>query len=227
LAGPGITLLEERGILVPRGERTSFNFSHELMACQILTSFDLATIENPNLRIVDWEERLAHPKTPESTRRMEAPAKIPLGYLLHGVERKSIRADGQPFGLERTINGTKSYYWFPGIEADRATEPIKSYDFKRSSWYGKFNDYLYILKNNIHFIHFGYNKMFIPIYAPTVARKRSIMDGLKEILPEGSPHFLFQTFATFDDSALQPKPSGSVVTQPYERVGYPPLNLTT
>jgi hypothetical protein len=227
LAGPGYTLLEEHDIYVPRRQPVKSNFSHEIMTCQILTSFDLAAVENPNIRIEDWAERLAHPKTPERTRQMPAPAKIPLGYYLGNVERQHIRADGLPFGLERTIDGKKSYFWFPGIEADMATEQIESWDFKRSSWYGKFHDYLHVLKNNIHFTHFGFNKMFIPIYAPTQARKRSIMEGLRTLLPEGSPYFLFQTFKPFDQAMQQPEPSGAVVTQPYERVGYPPLNLTT
>lgn len=225
LNGPGVTYLRGREMDIPPRHRP-YSFPHEIMVSQIMTSFDLAAVENPNIRIVDWAERLAHPKTPEATRQMTAPAQIPLGAVVGRADRQHIRADGDPFGIERAIDGKNSYFWFPGIEADRGTEPVKSYDFKRSSIHGKLQEYLHVIRNNIHFTHFGYNKMFVPIITVSKPRMQSMMECLASIDPKGSQYFLFKTFTPFDYVQPQQTPSGFMATEDWLRVGHPPLNLT-
>ena len=81
-----------------------------------------------------------------------------------------ITADGRPFGLERTIDGKRSYLFFPGIEADCATEPIDAGDPERSSIAKKFCAYLAIADQGIHRSHFGFPNFFIPFVTTNAAR---------------------------------------------------------
>ncbi len=83
-----------------------------------------------------------------------------------------------PFGLERTIDGARSYLFFPGIEADCGTEPIDASDSDRSSIAKKFAAYMAIAEQGIHRSHFGFPNFFVPFITTTTARLRRMMELL-------------------------------------------------
>ena len=74
------------------------------------------------------------------------------------------------------IDGTRSYLFFPGIEADCGTEPIDASDFDRSSIAKKFAAYIAIAEQRMHRSHFGFPNFFVPFITTTEARLR-IDDG--------------------------------------------------
>ncbi len=129
---PLIYELDERGSRVLRERDLAFlpksyhrNFSHELMVAQTTASVELGTRANRNIRLITWPEILASDNTPKATREATNPAAIRVTFSLRGETHSGeIIADGRPFGLERTIDGARSYLFFPGIEADCATEPL-------------------------------------------------------------------------------------------------------
>ncbi len=163
----GARVLKERGLsFLPKSYHR--NFAHELMVAQIMASFELGTREKSHVRLITWPEILANPSTPEATRQSPTPPAIPVTFSAHG-ERHSIHvnADARPFGIERVIDGARTYLFFPGIEADCGTEPIEAGGLERSSIAKKFAAYIAIAEQGIYRSHFGFPNFFVPLIAPT------------------------------------------------------------
>ena len=140
----------------------------------------------------------------------------------------NITADAQPFGLERVIDGKRSYLFFPGIEADCATEPLDASDVDRSSIVKKFAAYIAVAEQRIYHSHFGFPNFFVPIITSANTRMQSMMRLLEKITDgRGSKMFLFKTFPAFTSYEKPPAPTGHILTEPWHRVGYSPLFLTS
>jgi hypothetical protein len=232
---PLIYELDERGSRVLRENGLSFlpksyhhNFAHELMVAQIMASVELGTKMNPHVRLISWPEILASANTPLTTRESPAPASIPVTYSIRGQrDGKGLIADAQPFGLERVIDGNRTYLFFPGIEADCGTEPLDSNDPERSSIAGKFLGYTAVAEQRIYRSHFGFPNFFVPIIAATETRMRSMMRLLQKLTDgRGSKMFLFKTFPAFTSPEKPPEPSGHMLTEPWHRVGFDPFYFT-
>jgi hypothetical protein len=222
----GSRALRERGLpFLPKSFHGNFN--HELMISQITASIELGTLQNPNVRLITWPEILASENTPKAMRESSTPTSIPASYLLRGEAQTSdIIADARPFGLERVIDGKRSYLFFPGIEADCGTEPIDAGDPERSSIAKKFAAYLAIVEQGVHRSHFGFPNFFVPFITTSGARMRSMMELLDRLSEGwGSKILLFKTFPSFTAAERPPAPTGHMLTDPWQRVGYPPLNL--
>lgn len=222
----GISVLRERGAVLPQ-KTYHRNFAHELMVAEITASLELGTREHRHVRLITWQEILAAEHTPQSTRESPFPASIPVKFDLRGEKLSAnITSDGQPFGLERVIGGHRSYLFFPGIEADCGTEPLDASDADRSSIAKKFAAYTAIAEQGIYRSHFGFPNFFVPIIAGTSARVRSMMRLLERMTGEGgSKMFLFKTFPAFTSFDLPPKAGGHMFSEPWQRVGQPPLRF--
>jgi hypothetical protein len=231
---PLIYQLDERGsrVLQDRGrpflsKSQHHNFAHELMVAQITASLELGTRANRAIRLIPWPEILAHERTPLATRQSPTPTAIGVAYTLRGERRHDdVYADASPFGLERQIDGKASYLFFPGIEADCATEPIDASDSARSSIAKKFAAYLAIAEQGLHRSHFGFPNFFVPFITTTAARRQSMMELLDRMTGRrGSKIILFKTFPSFTSPERAPADPGHMLTEPWLRVGYPPLFL--
>jgi hypothetical protein len=197
------------------------------MVAQITASIALGTLHNPNIRLIAWSEILTSENTPRATRESAIPASIRVTYSLRGETLTSyITADGRPFGLERLIAGKRTYLFFPGIEADCGTEPIDASDFDRSSIAKKFAAYTAVADLDLYQSHFGFPNFFVPIIAGTDTRVRSMMHFLEKITDGyGSKMFLFKAFPIFTAAGKPPAPSGHMLTEPWQRAGFPPFRL--
>jgi hypothetical protein len=222
----GARALRDRGLsLLPKSYHR--NFAHELMVAQITASIELGTLQSTNTRLITWREILASEHTPRATRVSDTPASIRVTYSLRGETLTGdIVADGRPFGLDRVIEGRRTYLFFPGIEADRGTEPIDASDAERASILKKFAAYTAIAEQNIHRSHFGFPNFFVPFVTTTAARLRSMTELLDRLTGgRGSKMFLFKTFPSFASAEKPPAPSGHMLTMPWQRAGFPPLSL--
>jgi len=231
---PLIYRLDERGSRLLRDRGLPFlsksyhhNFGHELMVAQIIASIELGTRSNAAIRLITWPEILAHPAMPAATRTAAMPTAIRVSYTLRGEQRTDeINADARPFGLERTIDGRLSYLFFPGIEADCASEPIDASDPGRSSIAKKFAAYLAIAEQGLHRSQFGFPNFFVPFITTTAARQQSMMQLLDRMTAgRGSKILLFKVFPSFTSAARPPEATGHMLTEPWQRVGHPPLCL--
>lgn len=219
------SFLRERGFPTPP-KTPCRNFAHELMIAQIAASFELGTRERSHVRLISWHDILANPATPLATRQSSSPASIPVTFTLRG-ERVSLNlaADAQPFGLERLIDGRHTYFFFPGIEADCATEPLDASDSTRSSIAKKFAAYSAIADQRIYESHFGFPNFLVPFVTSSAARMHSMMNLLEKMVPGGSKMFLFKTLPTFNSVERPPKAGGHMLTEPWRRAGYSSLLL--
>jgi hypothetical protein len=226
--------LDERGSRVLKECGLSFlpksyhrNFAHELMVSQIMASFELGTREMANVRLITWPQILASPNTPAGTRDSPTAASIPITFSF-ADERYSVNvnADGRPFGIERIVGGSRTYLFFPGIEADCATEPIDTSGFERSSIAKKLCAYIAIAEQGVYRSHFGFPNFFVPLITTNKARMESMMKLLDGMTGgRGSKMFLFKTFPSFTSAEKPPAPDGHMLTLPWQRVGFPPLCL--
>jgi hypothetical protein len=220
----GSTVLQERGLsFLPKSYHR--NFAHELMVAQIMASIELGTTEVRSVRMISWSEILASDNTPKATRESSTPATIPVSLAANGQSQSiSVTADAQPFGLERLTEGKRSYLFFPGIEADCGTEPIETSNFDRSSLFKKFLAYLAIAEQGIYRSHFGFPNFFVPFITTTQARSESMQRMVAKLTHgRGSKMFLFKVLQTVDSA--ERRPNGHMLTEPWVRVGHPPLSL--
>lgn len=217
------TILSERGLAVPPMTEHR-NFDHELMACRLIASFELAAIGNPSLRFISWEAILTSPKTPEATRKAPRPTHIPVSFTVGDkAYQVEVCADGKPFGIEYRISDQPPTYRFcVGVEADTGTEPLHSYDIERSSIFKKFLAYLAIEERQTYRSHFGFPNLLVPFVTTTETRMRSMMALLQTITGgRGSRTILFKSWN------LEPRNWGpaSALSEPWQRAGYTPLCL--
>ena len=223
----GARLLKERGLsFLPKSFHR--NFAHELMVSQITASFELGACGRQNIRLITWPEILANPKTPEALRQSATPTAIPVTFAANGAHHSiHVNADAQPFGLERVIDGARTYLFFPGIEADCGTEPIEASDFERSSIAKKFAAYISIAEQRIYRSHFGFPNFFVPLITPTKVRMESMMALLLRMTGgRGSKIFLFKTFPLLSSAEKSPPPDGHMLTESWQRAGFEPFCFT-
>jgi hypothetical protein len=217
----GIAALQERGFSLQR-TRPPVSFAHELMACEIIASFELGALRQ-NVRLITWRDILDSQNLPETTRRSTKPFHIPIRF--EGTDAHTV-ADAQPFGIERVIADRRAYYFCPGIEADCGTEPIDASDVSRASIYRKFALYLAIETQQIYRSHFGFPNFYVPFITTTAARLASMMAILKRITDgQGSKIFLFKTFPAFTSFERPLPPSDHMLIEDWQRVGHPPFNF--
>ena len=223
----GLYALIERGVECekPHARRS---FGHELMTSELMASFELGARES-TVRLITWQDILKSESLPETTRRSTKPFRIPITVMLDGKrDERHIEADGQPFGIQRIIDERRVHYFCPGIEADCGTEPVDTSDFERSSIFKKFVLYEAVYAEGIHRSHFGFPSLFVPVITTNKARMHSMMDLLKRITAgRGSTIFLFKTFPAFTSFEKPRPPSGHMLTDDWQRLGYPPFNFLT
>ena len=227
LSDKGMRVMQERGLACQRS-RTPTNFAHELMTCELMASFELGARET-GARLITWSDILQSENLPEATRRSPKPYAIPVSVTIDGqLHATHAVADGEPFGIARSLGSQMAYFFCPGIEADCGTEPIDASDFQRSSLFKKFVLYLSIEAQGIHRAHFGFPNLYVPIVTTNPVRLASMMKLLERITGgAGSKHILFKTFPAFTSAEKPPPPSGRMLTEDWARVGHPPFNFLT
>jgi protein involved in plasmid replication-relaxation len=223
----GSRVLKERGLSFVR-KSYHRNFAHELMVAQIMASFELGTRERTNIRLIAWPEILASSNTPEATRWSPTAAAIPVRFAVNGEQHSlHVNADARPFGLERVIDGSRTYLFFPGVEADCGTEPIEAGSFERSSIAKKFAAYIAIAEQGVYRSHFGFPNFFVPLIASASVRMESMMTLLLRITGGcGSKMFLFKAVPVFPSVEKPPKAGGHMLTEPWLRAGFEPFHLS-
>ena len=220
------------GVLADRGlpclaKSCHRNFAHELMVARIMASIELGERADPALRLITWPEILASETTPAATRESRTAASLPVTFSLNNQTRSvNLTADARPFGIERTRDGERSYLFFPGIEADCATEPIETSDFERSSIVKKFAAYRAAVAQDLQRSHFGFPNFFVPFITTNHSRMASMMKLLERMTAgRGSKMFLFTTFPAFNSFEKPPPAGGHMLTRPWQRVGFEPLRF--
>jgi hypothetical protein len=219
----GIHELRARGVSLAPKARVR-NFNHQVTVAQIMALIELGARQHPHVTLITWDDMLANERTPLET-RLTGRVSMRVSFDFNSqYQTTDICADGRPFGIARIVGGARTYLFFPGIEADCATEPLDATDAARSSIARKFAGYLRILEDGIHRTHFGFPNLFVPFLTSTERRMDSMMTLLARATGgQGSKSILFRVFSPFMSGATLP--THSLFDEPWARVGHPPLYL--
>jgi hypothetical protein len=214
LTARGISKLAEIGVEVDI-PTSSGQFIHRLTENQTAASFELGSRER-GLEIIY---------------HTDAPAVIPdVPFTLHDRPyRQAVKADWRPFVI---LYPNQNYRFFPGFETDCDSEDLTSTAKSRAVIEQKFAAYLTILEQRLYEQHFNVANCIVLFIAPHPARKRAMMNLLEKLTHgRNSKHLLaafgFQVFPTILSADPQPPPHGWAITKPWDRVGHPPLDLST
>jgi hypothetical protein len=86
--------------------------------------------------------------------------------------------------------------------------------------------YIAIAEQGLYRSHFGFPNFFVPFVAPTATRIQSMMRLLEKLTGgRGSKMFLFRVFSALRSPESPPKAGGHMLTDAWQRLGYPPLSL--
>jgi hypothetical protein len=159
-------LIQDDSPLLKKGRMGAYRqFAHQLMICDCMSSIELGVRQDPNLRLISWQEIIA--RAPDGTRNAQNPFEVPV-VISHTFPRtgKAQRAeikvvpDGL-FGLEYAHEGKKTYRFFV-LEADRSTIPIARSNLRQTSYLRKILAYREIATQAIHKSHFTAFVVVVP-----------------------------------------------------------------
>lgn len=101
------------------------------MVCRIMASIELGVCaDNTHYLAGNSGKREYSSRHARSGRPASMSVRITVRDQTYAI---NLTADGRPFGIERTLTDTRSYLFFPVIEADCATEPIEISGSEQSS----------------------------------------------------------------------------------------------
>lgn len=240
LGDAGERLLVERGILdrelsplLRKGRQGAVRqYHHDLMVCDILSSIEIGVRADPALRFVSWQEILASPKMPASTRAAPNPLALP-AEATYTCSRtgKTDRWMGPLvpdalFGIEyRACDGKKTYRFF-AVEADRNTEPIARHNLQQTSYLRKLLQYRAIATNKAYTTHLGLPNLLVLTVTTNDEHTRNIMQLLGRLTGgRGSASLLFRTMPSLASLEKAPAPTSCFLTEPWQRVGHQELQI--
>lgn len=208
-------------------------FKHELLVALFHASIALGVRDQPNIDHIGAEDILGHPKFPEAQRRKEDPFRIPV-RLRYTAPRSgmttttttSIRHDGSPFGLRYRKGAVSRYLFFPGIEADRRTEPLSSERSDRTSIRKHLGKTLTAFESDQYRRHLGIPNALVPIVTTSPTHMDSMMSLLLDLTDgAGSPGILFKAMPDFTTFEGFPPTTGHMLTEPWQRAGHLPYDI--
>jgi hypothetical protein len=195
---------------------TSLNedeFWHDLMANMIAAQIEIGA-RKADLQLVNFARILAAPSFPENGSRSQT---IPIPRPdINGKEQKPhyVTADWQPF----LVGKPRSFRAYNGIEADKATEPIRAKSHTRQSIRGKLKRYLEIDALGLSKTLYGLPHFYYPFVTCLPERMLSMIKELYDLTDgNGHPHFIFNTFPVYNSYETPPLPDGALIRSTWKR----------
>ena len=232
LTRKGEEALKQHGMFNPK-PKSGEPFAHELMVNLFHAPLELGVSENPKLSLTSSTEILHHPKCPVETRLAKHPFRIPISFTYTAPKSRHsarinthIRHDGDPFGVAYTEGETTSRIFFPGIEADRTTEPLSPVQYGRSSIRRELYAIKEAAKYKTYRTHYGIPTYLVPFVTTNPIRMNAMMALVEELSGgRGSKMILFKNIPDFSVFESFPPPTGHFLTEPWQRVGHPPFDI--
>ena len=193
---------------------------HEQLVCLVLASFELAA-RAEGVAVRSWHDVLAG--APVAVQQAPSPFALSIAAPELGGARRTLRADGLPFGLAgaRTL-------WFPGIELDRSTEPLRPGDLRArsSSILLKFCLYRQFVRDRVFESHYGMPGVLVPIVTVTDTHLRHMIElALSLSDGRGFKWLLFKSLPGLLSPDCTPAPQLDLLATPWLRAGNPPVCL--
>jgi hypothetical protein len=193
----GVTFLAQNGRPTSRSLASNW-FSHDVLACTIQASFDLAPTVIPGLLKRTPQAILAHENCPPRTKESLTPFVIDTKPVLE--------ADADPFGFEYN----SKLIFFHGFEADNGTETIIT------TVKNKIERYCEYFERKLPTKMFGMGKDHVHILFVTINEDRA--RHMAEHVPkEWADRFHFKATSGFDTTF--PPPTAHMVLDPWIQKG--------
>ena len=218
--------LKERGLYTPPFKLGN-DFAHDFGSCLVPASFKLGVQSHPQLRYIDAQEIIDHPRCPQTTREAAEPFVLPVTYFHRQTRVEAHKEhDWSPFGIAYKLDdGKERKILFPGHEFDRVTEPLETDDAHRTSITRHLLSILSLLERGYE-RHFGTGRFFVPIITIGEVRMQSMMRLLLKLTDgKGSRHILFKHVDDFASFANFPPATGHMLTEPWQRAGHEPFDI--
>lgn len=223
-------VLAEHGFDSPRRDNGGRQYRHEIMVCETVASIELRARAMPGVRFIPWEEILASPKMPATTRMSERPNAVAIRASYHDPRTKSSSEfDGTLvpdaiFGLEYDNAGQKSFRFF-ALEADRNSEPAMRREVYQSSYARKVAQYAEVVGQAIYRARWGLPNLLVLTVTTNERHMRSLLELVAQRVPDdGRGQFLFRTMPDISSGKCSTN-IRDFLSMPWQRAGLASLSL--
>lgn len=189
------------------------HWKHRFMTACITASVEIATITHPNIRYISQAEILG---------RKGATLRLPI-QIKNPITKKTEKHDLIPdavFALEYKYPEGKKYLIF-FLEADRNSEPNRSYNFERKNYRRTILQYRELIAKRIYKSHYGLNAGALVLNVTTShTHMENLIELTKELSLNNKNNFmLYQAVPDFGTPFKPPPPLLNLLTDPWKRAG--------
>lgn len=203
-----IYALTDKGkdVLDEHGDRyinwTNRQFWHQLMIAEIVCSFELACRER-GLTFRTRREIIG-----------DKPLALPCTVFLEGKPWGQFLYPDAIFGI--------NHLTFV-VEADRDQEPVWRADFDISSYRRKITQYAEVFKKRTYQSEWGIQSLLVLNFTTSYSHCQTILTKMQERMNANPRSMLFRAVPSLGSKERIPQPLLSVLDDPLERAGHPPL----
>ncbi len=198
------------------------HWKHKCMVSCITASVEIAALQNPNVEYIPQHSILERAND-QAGDPVSLRFSVEFKKLHTGEIESAVVVPDAVFGL-RYLHGTEPLYRFFFLEADRATEPNRSYRFNRKSWQRNVAQYRELVgrgsyKRQLHM----QSSAFVLCVTTNTAHMHNIVDVVREQSGTGRNSFmLFQAHPEFGSYFRPPRPIERLLVEKYYRAGHSP-----
>jgi len=230
LTEEGRRFLDSRNLRKTTHVRTDAD-NHCATCSMVGASLEIGIKARPGLFLIDHEEILNF--APKETWESARPFDFLVDYEYpipnsHKTERVNhyVEHDLLPLGIGyRRPDGKTGKIFFPAIEVQRATEGLHPKDSKRQSVMHKLQSLIYLLDNDIYQKQLGIKNATALYIDVSHHALLNAMETVRRITNgHGHEHIAFKLVPDIKYSDFPPA-DGHMLTEPWQRVGYPPLDI--
>lgn len=215
----GEKLLRSRGITVY--SKPTNEIAHRLMIDVGMASIELGR-QKTDIKQLSAYDILS--LAPIATQKLTRPFRVPVAFSYKDQFHRFEVEPDRIFELEHP-GGLRRFFF---VEFDRDTESLAHRGHKISkeqkTILRSILEYKEIAKQRIYASHFGTGGMNVLFVVPSETRRRAILDLIKRELGD-TKLFGVAVMADLERFMQPPKPTTHLFTTPWERVGFPPLDL--
>jgi Replication-relaxation len=199
----GIEPISHRNVEEDDGQDTTWgpDFWHQLLIDDVLISIEIACRQNG----LPYEDLFG---------LLDLPCHV--SHTINGKPHTS-KAAWRPDAVFRI---SEKYY---ALEADRGTEPVERNNLQQSSFLRKFLQIKHVFQSQLYKTDWNLDNLMVLVV--TIDVGRTIRSYLENKLKWKSSFILFHSAPSLASTIKSPVPALNLITEPWQRVGYPPFSF--
>lgn len=225
----GFKYLKERGNTDKRWRTQITQFAHAVAVCEVIAGVEIALLGHPTLRFIPQDEIMN--RAPVETQTAKNPWAFPVSIedTIAGRTVKDLThyvADGW-FGIEfpPADGDTRPRRRYYALEINHGAN-VRAKNLKDASHHRKFLSLNELRLQGIFKKRLGIRAPVVALFVQaTESVTLNSMSLLGELSHGGSERFAFKTIPSFQELRVAPKPDGTILTQPWRRVGFDELRI--